>query len=116
MTPLNMVGIPTPCWFVAFLPSGPGAAGRYAEIDVADYWWFQDSFGSGGGANYFPLGSFSAVGEYDVVDSNIHYTAHLSVRQVPAPPFPGGPLTLNPLTAFRTFTAKLDVSSSGFQG
>jgi hypothetical protein len=107
--------IPTPCFFAAFLPSGPGAGGRNAEIDVGFYFWFEGNYGVEGGGNYFPLGSFSAVGEYDVVDSNSHYTAHLSVKVVPTPEFPAGPLSQTPPVNFRSFTANAETHPNGFE-
>jgi len=111
----NGVYTPLPCAWVAFLPSHPGSGMiPAAEIDVAFYYWMQGGFGGGGGANYFPPGSFSAIGEYDVLFSNDHYTAHLSVKKVPAPE-PVDLLTQNPQQTFRSFVAKTTKQADGFQ-
>jgi hypothetical protein len=113
---------PTPCDAVAILPSGPGSGGLHSEIDVAEYWWTQGctnfiqscSSGAGVGANYFPLGSFSSVGEYDVVDSNSFYTAHLSVTQVAAPIVQLYPVPTYIWHRFQSFTANLELQTNGF--
>lgn len=104
---------PTPCASVTFWQSGTGE--QYPAILVAEYWWIPGCCSGGGaGANYFPVGCFSSVGEYDAIGNNDHYTAHLSVQAVATPDVAVDPLTQS-LQNFQSFTATQDIGPNDFQ-